>query len=201
VKALLALLAVAGLLLVGSLFWAAVTDMCKDEIRTRLDRLPYLLIRVAAQRTPSSVRGDLTDEWSTELGIILRDTEGLPLTRLVRGVSYSADLMLRGAPAVAREMTATARAGIGLTPPEPAEVADRTWSELFPDGRHIFYEGNDPARFVSQVEAEFGFSPALDTGWGEQIDGDGLSFISYGFHCPAEHLDAIYGTSRFPMGS
>jgi hypothetical protein len=26
-------------------------------------------------------------------------------------------------------------------------------------------------------------------------------FVSYQFHCPAEDLDAIYGSHRFPMGS
>jgi hypothetical protein len=200
-KALVAMVAVSGLILVGSLFWAAVADMCKDEIRTRLDMLPSLLIRVAVLRTPSSVRGDLTDEWNLELRVILRETEGFPLTRLLRGVGYAADLLLRGAPAVGREMTATASAEVGLVAPKRAEVASTTWSDLFPDGRHIFYEGNNPVGFVRQIEAEFGFNPALDPRWGEQIDGDDLSFISYRFHCPAEHLDAIYGTSRFPMGS
>jgi hypothetical protein len=45
----LAAVAVTGLFL-GSMLWAAVTDMCKDEVRTRLGRLPYLLIRMAALR-------------------------------------------------------------------------------------------------------------------------------------------------------
>jgi len=83
----------------------------------------------------------------------------------------------------------------------PAQVAETTWSSLFPQGRHIFYEGDDSIGFASQIEAEFGFSPALDPRWGERIDGDGPGFISYSFHCPPEHLDAIYGNSRFPMGS
>jgi hypothetical protein len=45
------------------------------------------------------------------------------------------------------------------------------------------------------------FSPAVDPLWGEQLDGDDLSFTSYSFDCPPEHLDAIYDTSRFPLGS
>ncbi len=40
------------------------------------------------------------------LDFILHDTGGLPLTRLVRGVSYSTDLLLRDAPAAAREIAA-----------------------------------------------------------------------------------------------
>ncbi len=102
---------------------------------------------------------------------------------------------------MAREIAA-AKAGTELASGlAPAQVADTTWSRLFPEGRHIYYEGDDPTGFASQIEAEFGFSPALDPHWGEQIDGDDFSFTSYSFHCPPEHLDAIYGKGRFPMGS
>jgi len=66
-----------------------------------------------------------------------------------------------------------------------------TWRELCPEGRDIFYEGDDPAGFAQQIKAEFGFDPAGDPMWG----------VQYQFHCPAEHLDAIYGSARFPMGS
>lgn len=198
---MLATAVVAVAILLGSVLWAAVTDMCKDEVRTRLGRLPFLLIRVASLQIPRTARDDMTDEWSAELEYILRGTEGLPVTRLLRGVTYSADLLIRGARAVARETTA-ARSGTELASgPAPAQVWDTTWSSLFPEGRHIFYEGDDPTGFVSQIEAEFGFSPARDSRWGEQIDDEDFSLTSYSFHCPAEHLDAIYGTDRFPMGS
>ena len=53
--------------------------------------------------------------------------------------------------------------------------------------------------FVRQIQTEFGFSPALDPEWGVQIEDDIHSFTSYSFHCPAEHLDAIYGSARFPL--
>ena len=69
--------------------------------------------------------------------------------------------------------------------------ADATWRDLFPDGRVIFYEGDDPEGFRAQIRTEFGFDP-----------GDTLSWeMSYSFHCPPEYLDAIYGGSRWPMGS
>jgi hypothetical protein len=199
---ILALAVTIGVLL-GSLLWATLTDMFKDEIRTRLGRLPYCLIGMAALRIPApGRRSDLVEEWEAELDVILHDTEGLPLTWLVRGVSFSMDLLLRGAPAVAREMEpGKAEAEIVLGPAPAEVVALPAWSDLFPEGRHIFYEGDDPAAFVRQIRAEFGFSPASDPRWGEQIDGDGMNFTSYSFHCPAEHLDAIYGTSRFAMGS
>ena len=62
-------------------------------------------------------------------------------------------------------------------------------------------EGDDPTGFVSQIKAEFGFSPALDSAWGVKIHADDFCFTSYRFRCPAEHLDAIYSRDRFPMGS
>jgi hypothetical protein len=70
-----------------------------------------------------------------------------------------------------------------------------TWRELFPEGRHIFYEGDDPGGCRNAIIAEFGFDPALisgvyDPGWPDS-----------GFFCPPEHLDAIYGGGRWPMGS
>jgi hypothetical protein len=50
---------------------------------------------------------------------------------------------------------------------------------------------------------EFGFNPSQThardwegreyRGWDEEH--------GYAFHCPAEHLDAIYGSGRFPLGS
>jgi hypothetical protein len=53
------------------------------------------------------------------------------------------------------------------------------------------------------IREEFGFDPSADPLWGKQIEGgDGQAgFTSYGFHCPAEKLDAMYamhGSHRFP---
>ncbi len=101
-----------------------------------------------------------------------------------------------------------------------------SWSDLFPDGRDIFYEGDDPVGFVNTIKAEFGFDPSADPNWGVSFPAeDGYDpdappwvpetgrtysrdeipphgeFTSYQFRCPAEHLDAIYGSDRFPMGS
>ena len=137
-----------------------------------------------------------------ELDVILHDTEGLPLTWLLRGVTFAADLLLRGAPAAAREMGAgkTANRLAPVLASDSKGAALPAWSDLFPEGRDIFYEGNDPVRFVRQIQSEFGFSPASDPRGGEHIDGDGLSFTSHSFYCPSEHLDAIYGNNRFPVG-
>ncbi len=123
---------------------------------------------------------------------ILQGDEATPVTRLIHGIRFAASLWL-SAPKVGRELSADQA---------PAGSADTTWASLFPYGRDIFYEGKDPLGFVRQIQAEFGFSPALDPRWGERIEDDvNGSFTSYCFYCPAEHLDAIYGSDRFPMGS
>ena len=94
-----------------------------------------------------------------------------------------------------------------------------TWRELFPLGRTLFYEGDDPTGFANEITAEFGFDPRECPGVYEQ---PGCEFGDYAalaampgiakrstwydvngwqFHCPPEHLDAIYGSGRWPLGS
>jgi hypothetical protein len=77
------------------------------------------------------------------------------------------------------------------------------WAEdFFPEGRHIYYEGNEPEVFAVNVKDEFGLDVTLDPGWAQVIDDDeGGSFRSYRFHCPVELLGKIYYGSRWPMGS
>lgn len=81
-----------------------------------------------------------------------------------------------------------------------------TWRDLFPNGRCIFYEGADPEMFVTEMKTEFGFDPSDDPNWGHGVTHgpNGERFPDplgrpYSFHCPPEHLDAIY--TRWPMGS
>lgn len=78
-----------------------------------------------------------------------------------------------------------------------------TWADLFPNGREIFYEGDDPDGFASDIAETYGFDPRTDPRWWEVIEGDGdmEAFVVYGFHCPPELLDAIYGNDAYPLGS
>jgi hypothetical protein len=79
----------------------------------------------------------------------------------------------------------------------------RTWSELFPTGRDIYYEGDDPDGFAAELAATYGFDPRTDPHWWDVIPGDDDAepFSSYRFHCPAELLDAVYGNPAYPLGS
>jgi hypothetical protein len=90
-------------------------------------------------------------------------------------------------------------------------MGNKTWAELFPEGRGICYEGDDPEGFVAEILAEFGFDPSADPAWRSNLlsggyDGGDVLYEdpfgrSYWFHCPPEHLDAIYTSDRWPMGS
>ena len=84
-----------------------------------------------------------------------------------------------------------------------AWLADVNWAKLFPEGRDLYYEGEHPDKFAKAISEEFGFDPSADPLWGKRFQGDDgePGFTSYGFHCPAEHIDAIYstyGSHRFP---
>lgn len=101
-KVLVTGLIVLGLFAVSTL-WRAATIMCQEEIRTRLGQLPRALIWLAARRLPKEVRSDLAAEWTAELEFMVAKTEGLPVTRFWRGLTYAGGL-LRVAPCVAQEM-------------------------------------------------------------------------------------------------
>ena len=83
-------------------------------------------------------------------------------------------------------------------------VADlAAWAEDFwPNGRHIYYEGSEPAAFAATLKDEFDLDVTSDRAWGQAIDdGEGEAFVSYGFDCPAELLGDIYYSGRWSVGS
>jgi hypothetical protein len=90
------------------LFLAAVSGMVQDEIRTRLGRVPYALIRLAVSRLPRDIRAELGDEWRSELAAILKAAEDVPVTGLVSAAWFAVGLLVRGT-AISREFTGTAR--------------------------------------------------------------------------------------------
>jgi hypothetical protein len=78
-----------------------------------------------------------------------------------------------------------------------ARSALSPWRNRYPDGRHIFYEGDTPELFVEQIKSEFGFDPSADENWSCWLPG--LDHVSYSFYCAPEHLDAIIGGRRWPL--
>jgi len=89
---------------------AVLADIANEEARTRLERIPFALLDLAARRVPTKQREDLTGEWNAELDHIIARTEGLPLSRLVRGVRFAAGILLR-APDIAGDLSRLRKLG------------------------------------------------------------------------------------------
>jgi hypothetical protein len=66
-----------------------ISDLVKEEAKTRITQIPSFIIKLAAKRVPIEIRADLADEWKAESEFIVNETEGLPITRLVRGTWYA----------------------------------------------------------------------------------------------------------------
>ena len=89
----------------------AISEMVQEELATRLSRLPYYLLRLAALAVGRNSRAEICEEWEAELSFVLRDYDGLPVTRLLRGISYSAGFF--------RMMPRAGRVANRLLYPEP----------------------------------------------------------------------------------
>jgi hypothetical protein len=156
-----------------------------------------LLPRAAQIRYSKGGRASIrAEEWCNDLDQIPGQ-----LSKLV----YSLGQLTMGCAAAARREIKAPR---GDRPSWQVMIVSRllpwrlpSWASLFPEGRDIAYEGDDPAGFASQIRIEFGFDPASDPRWGAHIDTETDSWDSYWFYCPVEHLDAIYGSDRFLVGS
>jgi hypothetical protein len=81
------------------------------EVRGRLDRLPFAVLRLARTRLPAGLRERVHDqEWIPELEHILQHAELLPITRLVTGLRYAAGLLAH-AGTIATALQPAARPG------------------------------------------------------------------------------------------
>jgi hypothetical protein len=62
--------------LVAAMLVAALGELVSDEIRGRLDRVPFALLAAAARRLPADQRADLYEQaWLPELHYVLRGDE------------------------------------------------------------------------------------------------------------------------------
>jgi hypothetical protein len=82
------------------------------------------------------------------------------------------------------------------------------WRDLYPNGRILYYEGDDPEGSAATIKAEFGFD-VTQGGEFHHIDEHGHDHgywwawteeAGFSFECPPEHLDAI-DSDRFPVGT
>ncbi len=74
---------------------AVLGELVSDEIRGRLDCVPFALLAAAARRLPKDQRIGLYEQaWLPELHYLLRGDQAKPLTRLVHGSWFAAGLWL-----------------------------------------------------------------------------------------------------------
>jgi hypothetical protein len=87
-------LAVAVFLVAAAWLVKVIVEMLTIEGQNRLSLLPSLLLRLAARRVSAALRADLENKWQIELLHIEQQTEGLPVTRLVRGTSFAVGILV-----------------------------------------------------------------------------------------------------------
>ena len=80
-----------------------VGALVSEELRSRLDRMPHAVLRLAIRRLPVETRQSVGNEWQAELHHILRHAESRPITRLLKATPYTFGL-LRKARRVGREL-------------------------------------------------------------------------------------------------
>ena len=111
------------LAITSTLAAATLGDLVSEEVRSRLDRLPLLIVRLAVRRLPAELRGEQAAEWTAELHCILTGAKGLPVTRLARGIRFALGL-LRSSRAIGRELSrSTGEHREAVEPPKPEHPA------------------------------------------------------------------------------
>lgn len=67
---------------------------------------------------------------------------------------------------------------------------------MFPNGRVIFYDGDDPEGFRKEMIEKFNFDPEKSLNpsmWNARC--------GYAFYCPGEHYRAVYLDDKYSVGS
>ena len=137
----------------------ATGEMLKEEMQTRLCRIPNAVIRIAVLRLPEQSRGELADEWRSELAFIVNDTEGLPVTRLLRGVRFAGSLLW-----TARELASELASGqesVGYRGPTACAAAGITYHQLDYWARTGLVEPSVRAAYGSGTQRLYSFRDIL----------------------------------------
>jgi hypothetical protein len=81
--------------MLAALVLAVLGNLVSEEVHGRLEQVPAALLRLVARlKLPVDVRdGVYAKDWLPELEHILQRSEGLPITRLLRGTWYALDLL------------------------------------------------------------------------------------------------------------
>lgn len=72
-------------------------DLMSKELQGQAEQLPHRILRLAARQLPSALRTQYSEDWEAELDHVLKRHDARPITRLLKGFSFSTSLLLKGA--------------------------------------------------------------------------------------------------------
>ena len=151
----------------------ATGEMLKEEMQTRLCRIPNAVICVAVLRLPEDSRSELVDEWLRELAHIVNGTEGLPITRLLRGLRFAGSLLW-----TARDMAYALEVGeepAGYRGPTACHAAGITYYQLDYWARTGLVEPSLRAHHGSGYQRLYSFRDILMLKMLKRLMGTGIS--------------------------
>ena len=76
-----------------ALLMVVIGDLVSEEVRTRLERAPFGLLRVAALMLPRDQREARLIEWVGETEETMERASGMPITRLIEGLNCACGLI------------------------------------------------------------------------------------------------------------
>ncbi|HEU5473664.1 MAG TPA: tetratricopeptide repeat protein [Actinophytocola sp.] len=105
------------LAVLGAFVYLALSALVSEELRARVNRLPFVILRLAARRLPPELRFEIHDEeWLPELCYLMGDSRVGPITRLCRGTNFALSVWLRrGGERMARELEVCSPSWPGFT--------------------------------------------------------------------------------------
>ena len=143
-------------------FFAAVVlgifrDLVSQELKGRLDLLPHFILLLAAtQLNETQYDSIYKEEWLPELEFILKEAEGLPITRCITGTKYSLGLLI-SARRIARQLNRE----LGSSPAEQLFTAEGSQSSLLSPGSRAITEPSVDAIVVPTIRTAEHLRPAV----------------------------------------
>lgn len=73
-----------------------------------------------------------------------------------------------------------------------------SWDEMFPEGRVVFYEGDDPENFEQEMKSiGIDVNYSLENKWMNPCDWREMR----SFYIPSGRVEEIYGSNNWTLGS
>ena len=74
----------------------------------------------------------------------------------------------------------------------------RPWTDYYPNGRYVFYEGDDPHSFVREMKNKYNFDPSKE---GRKNNFRWNDECGWCFLLPGYCINEVYDRTKYPLGS